>query len=129
MMEGGVLHVLVWCCFLFNVTCKNDKMFFALCCGVALTVALSLWVFNVNGMVLMHCVHAPAQQDAGEITTKQATVFQLSTGEVLSPDFTFYSKSLVAVAGLRSAAIGLRRAVVRSNLIQQNHKCPKELSD
>lgn len=77
----------------------------------------------------MHCVHAPAQQDAGEITTKQATVFQLSTGEVLSPDFTFYSKSLVAVAGLRSAAIGLRRAVVRSNLIQQNHKCPKELSD
>jgi len=88
-MEGGVLHVLVWSCFLLYITCKHEKMLhFALCCCVALAVAFSLWAFNINDTVLMCCVRAPAQQDTGEITTKQATVFQLGTGEVLSPDFT-----------------------------------------
>ena len=105
----GVVHVLVWCCFLFNTTCKNEKMLhFALCCCVALTVALSLWVFNVNDTVLMRCVHGPAQQDTGEITTKQATVFQLGTGEVLSPDFTSTPNpwSLWLIWGLLLSALG-----------------------
>lgn len=81
---------------------------FALCCCVALTVPLSLWVFNVNDTVLMRCVHAPAQQDTGEIITKQATVFQLGMGEVPSPDFisTPNPWSLWLVWGLLLLALG-----------------------
>lgn len=74
----------------------------------------------------MCCAYAPAEQDTGEITTKQMTVFQLGMGEVLLPDFTSTPNPwlLRLVWGLL-----LRKAVVRLNLIQLNHKGLKELSD
>lgn len=108
-MEGGVSPVLVWRCFPLNITCRKAKRLrFALRCCVALTAALSRWVFDVNDTVLMRCVRAPAQQDTGEITTKQATALQLGTGEVLSPDFTPTPNpwSLWLVRGLLLSALG-----------------------
>lgn len=112
-MEGGVLRVLVWGYFLFKVTCKNKKtLLFDLRCYVALTVTLSRRVFGVNDTVLMRCVHAPAQQDTGEISTKQATVLQLGMGKVLWPDFTSVPKpwSLWLVWGLLLLALGEEQA-------------------
>lgn len=105
----GVLHVLVWSYFLFKVTCKNEEtLLFALHCCLVLTVTLSRRVFNINDTVLMCCVHATAQQDTREITTIQATAFQLGMGKVLLPDFTSVPKPwpLWLVWGLLLLALG-----------------------
>lgn len=113
LIEGGVLHVLVWGYFLFKVTCKNEKtLLFALHCCLVLTVTLSRRVFNINDTVLMCCVHATAQQDTREITTIQATVFQLGMGKVLLPDFTSVPKPwpLWLVWGLLLLALGEKQS-------------------
>lgn len=109
LIEGGVLRVLVWGYFLFKVTCKNEKtLLFALHCCLVLTVTLSRRVFNINDTVLMCCVQATTQQGTREITTKQATVFQLGMGKVLLPDFTSVPKPwpLWLVWGLLLLALG-----------------------